>query len=115
MGSRIGPDLSDVGARLAPADLLVSLLRPDERVLPQHWYVRAVTRDGRTVTGRRMNEDTYTVQLIDAQEKLVSLVKDELKEYELMKKSAMPSYEGKLTREQLGDLVSYLASLKGTP
>jgi len=115
MGSRTGPDLSDVGARLAPADLAVSLLRPDERVLPQHWYVRAVTRDGRTITGRRINEDTYTVQLIDAQEKLVSLVKDELKEYALMKKSAMPSYEGKLTREQLGDLVAYLASLKGTP
>jgi len=42
-------------------------------------------------------------------------VKDELREYELIRKSPMPSYEGKLTREQLGDLVAYLASLKGTP
>lgn len=114
-GSRIGPDLSDAGARLAPSDLLASLLRPDERVLPMHWYVRAVTRDGRTITGRRLNEDTYSVQLIDAQDRLVSLVKQELKEYELIKKSPMPGYEGKLTREQLGDLVAYLASLKGTP
>ena len=114
-GSRIGPELSDVGARLPPPDLLASLLRPDERVLPAHWYVRAVTRDGRTITGRRLNEDTYSVQLIDAQDKLVSLVKEDLKEYELIKKSPMPSYEGKLTREQLGDLVAYLASLKGTP
>jgi putative heme-binding domain-containing protein len=114
-GSRVGPELSDVGARLAPTDLLASLLRPDERVLPAHWYVRAVTRDGRTITGRRLNEDTYSVQLIDAQDKLVSLVKEELKEYALIKKSPMPSYEGKLTREQLGDLVAYLASLKGTP
>jgi putative heme-binding domain-containing protein len=115
MGSRIGPDLSDAGVRLPPSDLLASLLRPDERVLPANWSVRAVTRDGRTITGRRLNEDTYSVQLIDAQDELVSLVKKDLKEYELIKKSPMPSYEGKLTREQLGDLVAYLASLKGTP
>jgi putative heme-binding domain-containing protein len=113
-GSRIGPELSDVGARLPPSDLLASLLRPDERVQPANWYARAVTRDGRTITGRRLNEDTYSVQLIDAQDRLVSLVKQDLKEYQLIKKSPMPSYEGKLTREQLGDLVAYLASLKGT-
>src|SRR5580700_9775566 len=35
-GSRIGPELSDIGARTSPADLLASLLRPDERVLPAH-------------------------------------------------------------------------------
>jgi len=112
-GSRIGPELSDVGSRLPPSDLLGSLLRPDERVLPSHWYVRAVTRDGRTITGRRLNEDTYSVQLIDAQDRLVSLVKADLKEYQLIKKSPMPGYEGKLTGEQLGDLVAYLASLRG--
>jgi len=115
MGLRTGPELSDVGSRMSPPDLLASLLRPDERVLPAHWYVRAVTRDGRTITGRRLNEDTYTVQLIDTRDELVSLVKEDLREYELIKKSAMPSYEGKLTREQLADLVAYLASLKGTP
>ncbi len=115
MGSRIGPDLSDVGARMPPPDLLAVLLRPDERVLPAQWYVRAVTRDGRTITGRRLNEDTYSVQLMDAQEELVSLVKEELREYAPIKKSPMSSYEGKLNHEQLGDLVAYLASLKGTP
>lgn len=115
MGSRIGPDLSDAGARMPPRDLLAVLLRPDERMLPAQWYVRAVTRDGRTITGRRLNEDTYSVQLINAQEELVSLVKEDLREYEPIKKSPMPSYEGKLTREQMGDLVAYLASLKGTP
>jgi putative heme-binding domain-containing protein len=115
LGSRIGPDLSAVGARMPPADLLAALVHRDERVLPAQWYVRAVTRDGRTITGRRLNEDTYSLQLIDGQEQLVSLVKEELREYELIKKSPMPSYEGKLTREQLNDLVAFLASLKGTP
>ena len=115
MGSRIGPDLSDAGARMPPSDLLAALLRRGENVLAAQWYVRAVTRDGRTITGRRLNEDTYSVQLIDAKEQLLSLVKQDLREYEPIKKSPMPSYEGKLTREQLSDLVAYLASLKGTP
>lgn len=114
-GSRSGPDLSDVGARMPPADLLAVLLRPDERVVPEEWYVRAVTRDGRTITGRRLNEDTYSVQLINGRDQLVSLVKTDLKEYALITKSPMPSYEKELTRQQLGDLVAYLASLKGTP
>jgi putative heme-binding domain-containing protein len=114
-GSRIGPDLTDVGARMVPSDLLAVLLRPDERLRPAQWFVRAVTRDGRTITGRRLNEDTYSVQLINDKEELVSLVKEALREYELVRKSLMPSYEGKLTREQLDDLVSYLASLRGTP
>jgi len=111
-GARVGPDLSGVGARLTPVDLLASLLRPDERVLPAHWYARAVTQDGRTITGRRLNEDSYSVQLIDAQDHLVSLVKAELREYQVIKKSPMPSYEGKMSREQLSDLVAYLASLR---
>lgn len=112
-GARVGPDLSDIGTRLAPADLLASLVRPDERVLPENRYVRVVTRDGRVITGRRLNEDSYSVQLIDSQDRLVGVMKDELKEYQLIRRSPMPSYEGKLTQEQLSDVVAYLATLKG--
>ena len=114
VGARTGPDLSDVGARLAPADLLASLMRPDERIQLAYWYVRATTRDGRTITGRRLNEDSYTVQLIDPQDRLLSVVKEELREYEQIRKSPMPSYEGKWSQEQLNDVVAYLASLKGS-
>jgi putative heme-binding domain-containing protein len=111
-GSRVGPDLSDVGERLAPVDLLASLVRPDERARPDHRYVRLVTRDGRTITGRRLNEDSYSVQLIDSQDRLVGVMKSELRDYQLIKNSPMPSYQGKLSQEQLSDLVAYLASLK---
>jgi putative heme-binding domain-containing protein len=112
-GARVGPDLSSVGTRLAPVDLLASLVRPDERVPQEYWYVRVVTGDGRTITGRRLNEDSYSVQLIDSEDRLTAVVKGDLKEYQLIKKSAMPSYEGKLSQEQLSDLVAYLASLRG--
>jgi hypothetical protein len=82
-------------------------------MLPINRPVRAVTRDGKTIRGRRLNEDTFTVQLIDEQERLVSLVKAELREYELATASPMPSVAKTLTADEQADLVAYLLSLKG--
>jgi mono/diheme cytochrome c family protein len=65
------------------------------------------------VTGRRLNEDTYTVLLIDAQERLVSLLKADLREYTIIKTSPMPSYKDTLTPAERADLLAYLLSLKG--
>jgi len=113
-GSRVGPDLSDIGAIRAPDSLQQSVLDPNTSVLPINRSVRAVTRDGRVISGRRLNEDTYTVQLIDEQERLLSLDKAGLREYTVVKTSSMPSYKDKLTSEELSDLVAYLHSLRGS-
>jgi putative heme-binding domain-containing protein len=113
-GSRVGPDLSDIGAIRDPDALEQSLIDPTKSMLPINRFVRAVTRDGKAITGRRLNEDTYTVQLIDANERLVSLVKAELREYTVLKTSAMPSYKDKLTAGELDDVVAYLRTLKGS-
>jgi cytochrome c oxidase cbb3-type subunit III len=113
-GSRLAPDLSDIGAVRAPDALERSLIDPTSSMVPMNRFVRAVTREGKIITGRRLNEDTYTVQLIDSNERLVSLVKAELREYTVVKTSAMPSYEDKLTRDELDDLVAYLRTLKGS-
>ena len=64
------------------------------------------------ITGRRLNEDTFTVQIIDEQERLLSLTKAELREYTLSRTSLMPSYKDKLTAAERSDLVAYLVSLK---
>ena len=77
-----------------------------------HRSVRAVTLDGKVVTGRRLNEDTYSVQLVDSEEHLVSLMKADLREYKVIPASPMPSYRDKLTADELTDLLSYLLSLK---
>jgi putative heme-binding domain-containing protein len=113
-GSRVGPDLSEVGAIRTAAYLERSILDPNESVLPEHRYVRAVTRQGVVITGRRLNEDTHTLQLIDQDERLRSLVKSELREYSLLTTSSMPSYQGKFSSQELADLVTYLLSLKGS-
>src|SRR5438034_7862879 len=112
-GSRVAPDLSDIGAVRSPDAIGRSLLDPTSSMLPLNRPVRAVTRDGKVINGRRLNEDTYTVQLIDANEKLVSLIKSDLREYTISTTSSMPSYKDKLSSAEMDDLVAYLRKLKG--
>ena len=114
-GPRVAPDLSDIGAIRSPSALQRSVLDPTSAMLPINRPVRAVTRDGRTFRGRRLNEDTYTVQLIDDQERLVSLAKADLREYEVGTSSPMPSFAKTFNADELADLVAYLVSLKVAP
>src|SRR5438105_12683490 len=112
-GSRLGPDLTEIGAVRRMIELERSLLEPNAEILLQNRLVRLVTRDGVTITGRLLNQDTFTVQLIDSRERLHSLQKSSLNEYAFVDKSPMPTYRDKLNPQELADLVSYLVSLKG--
>jgi cytochrome c oxidase cbb3-type subunit III len=112
-GSRQGPNLSQIGSRRPASVLQQSLLDPTGSMVPSNRSVRAVTHDGTVVTGRRLNEDTYTVQLIDAQGRLTSLMKADLREYTVLTTSLMPSYKDKLAPQELADVLAYLLSLKG--
>ena len=109
-GGRMGPDLSDIGAMRSLGHLQSAVLRPDEAVFPQHWMVRAKTDDGEAISGMRMNEDTFSVQLLDASGQLLSLQKSDLAEFEVDRSSGMPSFEGKIQGDDLDNLVAFLAS-----
>ena len=112
-GPRVAPDLGEIGA-LRTADLIHrTLLDPAGTMLPVNRPVRAVTKDGKVFSGRRLNEDTYTVQLIDDQEHLVSLTKSDLREFTVLKTTPMPSYKDKFNPQEMADLEAYLLSLKG--
>jgi cytochrome c oxidase cbb3-type subunit III len=112
-GPRVAPDLTNIGTMRTAATLHRTLLDPDDALLPINRAVRAVTRDGRTITGRRLNEDTHTVQLVDERGELISLEKSDLREYALGDEARMPSYGEVLTDEERADVVAYLLSLKG--
>jgi len=112
-GGFVGPDLTEIGAVRTPASLQRALLEPAQAILPANRTVRAVTKDGRTIRGRRVNEDTYTIQLIDEQSRLVSLIKADLRSLDLPATSSMPSFQTSLTAEERADVVAYLLSLKG--
>ena len=113
-GSRLGPDLSDIGSRRTPDRLRQALVAPDEEVVPENRYVRLVTRNGDTITGRLLNQDSISVQMINQKEELKTYLRATLREYTIVDKGLMPSVEGKLTSQQVADIVTYLSSLKGT-
>ena len=110
-GSYLGPDLTEIGASRAAAALEDTLLDPNAGAQPGNRSVRAVLPDGTVVTGRRLNEDTWSVQVMDSHERLVSLWKPELKDYTILP-SPMPSYKSTLTAAERADVVAYLSSLK---
>lgn len=112
-GPRFAPDLSAIGATRTAATLRRALLDPNGSLLPINRPVRVVTADGTVINGRRLNEDTYSVQLIDDQERLLSLDKAELREFTVLTTSQMPSYAEIFTEEEAADVLAYLRSLKG--
>jgi len=113
VGSRLGPDLSDIGQFRRAVDLERSLVEPDAEVLGNNRFYHVTTRDGGTTTGRLLNLDTFTIQLLDSKERLRSFVKSDLRDHGFAEKSPMPSYKSTLSAQELADVVSYLASLKG--
>jgi putative heme-binding domain-containing protein len=114
-GSRVGPTLTDIGAVRRASELERSILEPDAEIRAENRSVRAVARDGAVVTGRLLNQDSFSLQILDANERLVSIAKSDLREFTLLKNSPMPSYRDRLSSQDLADIVSYLASLKGQP
>lgn len=112
LGSRTGPDLSRIGRLRRGVELEQSLLEPDAEVQANNRSYRVVTGDGTEVTGRLLNHDTYTVQMLDWDEQLRSFAKADLREFGF-DDTPMPSYRKKLNAQQIADLVSYLISLQG--
>jgi putative heme-binding domain-containing protein len=113
-GSHFGPDLSEIGARTAE-QLQASILDPDAEIAPANRIYKVVTKNGTTTIGRLLNEDTFSVQLIDKGERLLSFQKADLREYAFDTKSPMPSFKDKLSAQELADVVAYLSTLKPPP
>ena len=112
-GSGVAPNLSDIGAVRSPGSLQRSILDPTSQMMPVNRPVRVVTKDGTVINGRRLNEDTYSLQLIDDRERLHSLVKADLREFTIAKTSPMPSAKGTLSDAEIADMLAYLLTLKG--
>ena len=88
----------------------LNLVDPAAAILPINRPVRIVTRNEETITGRRLNEDTYTVQLIDSNERLRSLIKADLVTYEISDAKQGPT---NLTPAEVADVIAYLLTLDG--
>ena len=112
-GSRLGPDLTDIGMLRTAEQLMASLVEPDAEILPENRFYRVVARDGATIAGRLLNLDTFQVLMLDEKEQLRSFQKSELREHGFTKASKMPSYRERLSRQELANVIAYLGTLKG--
>jgi cytochrome c oxidase cbb3-type subunit 3 len=128
-GGNVGPELTDIGSRRSPAYLRTALLDPGADVpdnfafyrkviyMPDNYLrVRVVTKAGQRISGARVDEDTFTIQLRDDSGRLYSFPKDQLQElHEDWGKSPMPSYRGAFSEAEIQDVIAYLVSLQGAP
>jgi cytochrome c oxidase cbb3-type subunit III len=128
-GGALGPDLTDIGLRRGAAHLRASVLEPEADVprsytayrqdisLSQNFLaVRAVPRGGAEISGVRINEDTFSIQIRDVAGRIHSFFKSDLLELDKdWGRSPMPSYQDALTSSELDDLVAFMVSLRGLP
>ena len=119
-GTSIGPELSNIGASRSPSYLRQALIDPGA-ALPEstdlvngygfslYLPVKIVTKEGKEITGLRVNEDTYTIQVKDLSNNYYSFDKDDLASLEkVYHTSLMPSFKNTLTDEEIENLVAFL-------
>ena len=112
-GGVTGPDLSGIGESRSAAYLRESIVNPGAAVAEGYLLVTVAPNTGERVTGMRVNEDSFSIQIRDSTGRSYSFWKKDLIQLDKQRdKSPMPSYRGQMSEAELTDLVAYLASLK---
>jgi putative heme-binding domain-containing protein len=119
-GGRLGPDLSDVATTRTAAALIESVRIPNQRLAwgltestkefaQEYRTVTLVTSDGKKVRGVTLNEDQFSIQVMDFGQQVHSYDKSQLRSLSVTRESSMPSYDEKaLSEGDLNDIVAYL-------
>jgi putative heme-binding domain-containing protein len=109
-GGEIGPDLTSY-KRDDLNRMLLHIVDPSAEIREGYETWLALTDDGRTVTGFKIDEDDEVLVLRGADGVRVSVQKEELEELVRQPVSIMPSgLLSKLNEQQLRDLFAYLRS-----
>src|SRR6266852_3457374 len=119
-GGRLGPDLGSVGSSRSFEALVESMRNPSKRLAggiseplkdfsQEYETATVVTADGTKLQGVVLNEDSFTVQMLDTREQLRLLDKSKLRSYEKTRESLMPEYDTKtLPDKDVKDLIAFL-------
>jgi putative heme-binding domain-containing protein len=123
-GGRLGPDLTSVGGARTADYIVDSVRNPSRRLaqglleatkeFPQEYEtVTVVDPEGKEIKGVTLNEDSFSVQLMDASEHIYLFEKDKLRSYKKSRVSLMPAYDTTLLSDKdLQDVVAYLLSVE---
>lgn len=106
--SPMAPNLANIHTRRTVAELRRAILDPQAEVDSAWWRIQATMKDGHAISGLRLNEDTFSIQYMDAQGHLRTLPKSAIAKRELLRTSPMPRFESKLSAAQLDDLLAFL-------
>src|ERR1700675_271685 len=121
-GGRLGPDLTAAGTARSTDYLVDSIRNPSRRLaqgiseamkeFSQEYETVVVTDErGQKFQGVVLNEDNFTLQMLDTREQLHLFEKDKLRSYEKSRESLMSKYDEKMLPEKdLQDIVAYLLS-----
>lgn len=112
-GSALGPNLTAIGTQRSVDQLRKALLSPAPTVPSIYQRYRVITPDGKIISGRLLNQDPYSLQMIDSDNQLVAFERSKLREWGSVQTPPMPSYSAILNTVELADLLAYLVSLKG--
>jgi cytochrome c oxidase cbb3-type subunit 3 len=119
-GGRFGPDLTGVGGSRTRDAIIDSVRNPSRRLawglteatkeFPQEYEsLTVVTADGKKISGVTLNEDSFTVQIMDRGEHIYLLDKNQLRSFTKSRESAMPKYDADVLRDSdLEDIVAFL-------
>jgi len=114
-GGQLGPDLSRIGSGRPRAGLMAKLRGSNPLIRPGYEPVTLVTKGGERIRGVKKNEDEFSIQIMDARERLQGYLKSDLAEFAIDKQSLMPVYgPERLNDRDLDDLLRYLTALRGT-
>jgi cytochrome c oxidase cbb3-type subunit III len=119
-GGRLGPDLTSVGGARTREAMIDSVRNPSRRLawglteatkeFPQEYEtITVTTADGKDIKGVALNEDSFSVQIIDANEQVYLLEKEKLRSFRKSRESMMPRYNPDvLSDKDLDDILAYL-------
>ena len=109
-GGRRGPDLS---TSRGPLEYVrQALVDPAADINPQYQQVLIITKKGRILEGMRLGENSFYIQLIDANDRLHTIAKADIVKLNRPILSMMPSYEKELSSKELENLTAYIFSLR---
>ena len=111
-GGALGPDLAGIGSKLSREEILESIADPNKTIAKGYETAVITKDDGRVVSGIIKTMDDKKVILMTADEKLISVDRDEIDEVDRGKSSMPAEIISYLTTFDLRDLMEYLASLK---
>ena len=115
-GKAIGPDLSQIGTKLARQALFEAILYPSAAISHNYESYSVVLENGRTTTGVLVSQDAQEIQLRDAEGNLGTFDRSQVETFQRLSVSLMPAnLHQSLTTEELVNLVDYLSLLKIDP